>query len=103
VIEEEARKLEAEKRAEVLEMVGDLPNADAKPPPDMVFVCKLNPVTTEEVRFLALKSSFQPIPHSSAVVVWWRGKEMRGSLSTFGDHIDVADLLHHNSSFSAFP
>lgn len=32
-------------------MVGDLPTADAKPPPDMIFVCKLNPVTTEEVRF----------------------------------------------------
>lgn len=55
VIEDEARKVEAEKRAEVLEMVGDLPTADAKPPPDMVFVCKLNPVTTEEVL---------PYPHS---------------------------------------
>ena len=30
-------------------MVGDLPTTDAKPPPDMIFVCKLNPVTTEEV------------------------------------------------------
>ena len=49
VIETETRRLEAEKRAEVLEMVGDLPTADAKPPPDMIFVCKLNPVTTEEV------------------------------------------------------
>lgn len=49
VIEAESRRLEAEKRAEVLEMVGDLPTADAKPPPDMIFVCKLNPVTTEEV------------------------------------------------------
>ena len=49
IIETETRQLEAEKRAEVLEMVGDLPTADAKPPPDMVFVCKLNPVTTEEV------------------------------------------------------
>ena len=50
IIEEENRKLEAEKRAEVLEMVGDLPTADAKPPSDMIFVCKLNPVTTEEAR-----------------------------------------------------
>lgn len=50
MIEEETRKLEAEKRAEVLEMVGDLPAADAKPPTNQIFVCKLNPVTTEEVR-----------------------------------------------------
>lgn len=51
VIEAEARKYEAQKRAEVLEMVGDLPTADAEPPPNMIFVCKLNPVTTEEVYF----------------------------------------------------
>lgn len=29
-------------------MIGDLPEADAKPPPNMLFICKLNPVTTEE-------------------------------------------------------
>ena len=28
--------------------VGDLPEADAKPPDNVLFVCKLNPVTTEE-------------------------------------------------------
>ena len=49
VVEAEARKYEAQKRAEVLEMVGDLPSADAAPPPNMIFVCKLNPVTTDEV------------------------------------------------------
>ena len=49
-IEEAARKREAAARAVVLEMIGDLPEADAKPPSDMLFVCKLNPVTTEEAR-----------------------------------------------------
>lgn len=29
-------------------MVGDLPDADVKPPSNMLFVCKLNPVTREE-------------------------------------------------------
>ena len=48
-IEREARAQEAENRAVVLEMIGDLPEADAKPPSNMLFVCKLNPVTTEEV------------------------------------------------------
>lgn len=49
-VEEAAREREAAARAVVLEMIGDLPEADAKPPSDMLFVCKLNPVTTEEVR-----------------------------------------------------
>ena len=42
------REKEAHNRAVVLEMIGDLPEADAKPPPNMLFICKLNPVTTEE-------------------------------------------------------
>lgn len=29
-------------------MIGDLPEAEVKPPSNMLFVCKLNPVTTEE-------------------------------------------------------
>lgn len=42
------REKEAHNRAVVLEMIGDLPEAEAKPPPNMLFICKLNPVTTEE-------------------------------------------------------
>ena len=29
-------------------MIGDLPDADAKPPEESLFVCKLNPVTSDE-------------------------------------------------------
>ena len=39
---------EAHNRAAVLEMIGDLPEADAAPPPNVLFVCKLNPLTEEE-------------------------------------------------------
>ena len=35
-------------QAVVLEMIGDLPEAEAKPPSNVLFVCKLNPVTSEE-------------------------------------------------------
>ncbi|KAL3160226.1 cytochrome P450 monooxygenase 59 [Trebouxia sp. C0010 RCD-2024] len=48
VIEDEIRKSEAKNRAVVLEMIGDLPEADSKPPSNMLFIAKLNPVTTEE-------------------------------------------------------
>ena len=50
--EDEIRELiaqrEAKANAQVLEMVGDIPDADAKPPENVLFVCKLNPVTTDE-------------------------------------------------------
>lgn len=47
-VEKETRKAEAYNRAVVLEMIGDLPEAEVKPPSNMLFICKLNPVTTEE-------------------------------------------------------
>lgn len=43
--EAERERREARSRAEVLEMLGDLPNADLRPPESVLFVCKLNPVT----------------------------------------------------------
>eukprot|EP00191_Tetraselmis_sp_GSL018_P024101 CAMPEP_0177622224 /NCGR_PEP_ID=MMETSP0419_2-20121207/28102_1 /TAXON_ID=582737 /ORGANISM="Tetraselmis sp., Strain GSL018" /LENGTH=398 /DNA_ID=CAMNT_0019122389 /DNA_START=109 /DNA_END=1302 /DNA_ORIENTATION=+ len=47
-IEKSMRVEQAKSRAVVLEMIGDLPDADVKPPSNMIFVCKLNPVTTDE-------------------------------------------------------
>jgi len=39
---------EAKSRAVVLEMVGDIPDANMKPPENILFICKLNPVTEED-------------------------------------------------------
>lgn len=39
---------EAKAQATILEMVGDLPDADCAPPENVLFVCKLNPVTTDD-------------------------------------------------------
>ncbi|XP_037101215.1 peptidyl-prolyl cis-trans isomerase-like 4 isoform X1 [Syngnathus acus] len=47
-VEERLQEKEAKTRAILLEMVGDLPDADVKPPENVLFVCKLNPVTTDE-------------------------------------------------------
>ncbi|KAI9497503.1 cyclophilin-like domain-containing protein [Zychaea mexicana] len=46
----EKRRLarEAKAQALTLEMVGDLPFAEVKPPENVLFVCKLNPVTRDE-------------------------------------------------------
>eukprot|EP00118_Oscarella_pearsei_P023294 m.276720 g.276720 ORF g.276720 m.276720 type:complete len:241 (+) comp40605_c0_seq92:1783-2505(+) len=61
-IEERVQKKESEANATILEMVGDIPDADIRPPDSVLFVCKLNPVTTDEdmeiifSRFGAIKS-----------------------------------------------
>jgi peptidyl-prolyl cis-trans isomerase-like 4 len=47
-IDESIRRKDAMSRAIVLEMTGDLPDADVKPPDEVLFVCKLNRVTTDE-------------------------------------------------------
>lgn len=48
--EQEQRRREAEAKAQALtlEMVGDLPHAEVRPPENVLFVCKLNPVTRDE-------------------------------------------------------
>lgn len=46
--EKAIREKEAHNRAVVLEMIGDLPDVDAAPPENSLFVCRLNPVTTDE-------------------------------------------------------
>ncbi|KAL8687160.1 MAG: hypothetical protein Q9218_006590 [Villophora microphyllina] len=42
------REQEARAQALTLEIVGDLPYAEVKPPENVLFVCKLNPVTEDE-------------------------------------------------------
>ncbi|KAI8520910.1 Peptidyl-prolyl cis-trans isomerase-like 4 [Branchiostoma belcheri] len=47
-VEEMLQEKEAKARTQILEMVGDLPEADVAPPDNVLFVCKLNPVTQDE-------------------------------------------------------
>ncbi|XP_047176064.1 peptidyl-prolyl cis-trans isomerase CYP59-like [Vigna umbellata] len=47
-LEEVIRSKEAHSRAVVLESIGDIPDAEIKPPENVLFVCKLNPVTEDE-------------------------------------------------------
>eukprot|EP00747_Dinoflagellata_sp_TGD_P154385 gnl/TRDRNA2_/TRDRNA2_177495_c2_seq1.p1 gnl/TRDRNA2_/TRDRNA2_177495_c2~~gnl/TRDRNA2_/TRDRNA2_177495_c2_seq1.p1 ORF type:complete len:159 (+),score=4.57 gnl/TRDRNA2_/TRDRNA2_177495_c2_seq1:940-1416(+) len=46
-IEDEIYRKKANNRATVLEIVGDLPEENVKPPKDVLFICKLNPMTNE--------------------------------------------------------
>ena len=57
---------EAHANAQILEMVGDIPDADAKPPENVLFVCKLNPATTAEDLEIIF-SRFGPIISSEVI------------------------------------
>ncbi|ESQ29855.1 hypothetical protein EUTSA_v10011414mg [Eutrema salsugineum] len=47
-LEEVIREKAAHSSAVVLESIGDIPEAEVKPPDNVLFVCKLNPVTEDE-------------------------------------------------------
>lgn len=61
-IDEMIEERELKAGTQILEMVGDIPDADIKPPDNVLFVCKLNPVTQDQdleiifSRFGAIKS-----------------------------------------------
>ncbi|KAL0481680.1 hypothetical protein AKO1_012537 [Acrasis kona] len=47
-MKEKLKQKEARSRAVVLEMIGDIEDADQKPPENVLFVCKLNPATSSD-------------------------------------------------------
>ncbi|XP_048430244.1 peptidyl-prolyl cis-trans isomerase CYP59-like [Pyrus x bretschneideri] len=47
-LEERLRAKDAHSSAVVLESIGDIPDVEIKPPDNVLFVCKLNPVTEDE-------------------------------------------------------
>jgi len=47
-MEQILKEKEAKGQATILEMVGDLPDAEIAPPENVLFVCKLNPVTCDD-------------------------------------------------------
>ncbi|KAI8977375.1 peptidyl-prolyl cis-trans isomerase-like 4 [Mycotypha africana] len=75
-LEEKAREKEAKAHALTLEMIGDLPFAEVKPPENVLFVCKLNPVTRDEDLEMIF-SRFGPI-HSCEII---RDRQTGDSLS----------------------
>jgi peptidyl-prolyl cis-trans isomerase-like 4 len=61
-IKKKTEEHQTKQRKQVLEIINDLPDADIEPPKNVLFVCKLNPVTLEHdlelifSRFGAIKS-----------------------------------------------
>ncbi|CAM5133223.1 unnamed protein product [Natator depressus] len=74
-VEEIQAEKEAKTQAILLEMVGDLPDADIKPPENVLFVCKLNPVTTDEDLEIIF-SRFGPIKSCEVIRDWKTGESL---------------------------
>jgi len=84
-IDKDVKRQEARSRAEVLEMLGDLPHADAKPPDNVLFVCKLNPVTKEEDLRLIF-SQFGDIKDCSIIRDWKTGDSLQYAFIEFANN-----------------
>jgi peptidyl-prolyl cis-trans isomerase-like 4 len=67
--DERLKAKEARSKAVVLEMIGDLPDADARPPDNILFVCQLNAVTTDDDLELIF-SRFGTITECAIVKDW---------------------------------
>lgn len=65
-IETSIKENEAKTRAIVLEILGDLPDADIKPPENVAFICKLNPITTSQDLYVIF-SRFGPVKSCEVV------------------------------------
>ena len=46
-IKQKTEQIQTKSRAQVLEIINDLPDADIEPPKNILFVCKLHPVTQD--------------------------------------------------------
>eukprot|EP00743_Colponemidia_sp_Colp-15_P004025 GILK01004339.1.p1 GENE.GILK01004339.1~~GILK01004339.1.p1 ORF type:complete len:495 (-),score=83.96 GILK01004339.1:158-1564(-) len=81
-IKAELEKKEAKSQAVLLEMIGDLPDADIKPPENILFVCKLNPVTQDEDLHLIF-SRFGQIKSCEVIRDWKTGDSLQYAFIEF--------------------
>eukprot|EP00347_Sterkiella_histriomuscorum_P000769 403374574 len=81
-IQQEIKEHQTKTRAAVLEIVEDLPDADIEPPKNVLFVCKLNPVTQDgDLRLIF--SRFGPIKCCEIVRDWKTGDSLQYAFIEF--------------------
>jgi peptidyl-prolyl cis-trans isomerase-like 4 len=81
-VKEKLQEHEARNRALVLEMFEDLPDADIKPPENVLFVCKLNPVTQDDDLELIF-SRFGPIKSCQIIRDWKTSQSLKYAFIEF--------------------
>jgi len=84
-VEEEQKEKEAQSREDVLVMISDIPEYGVKPPDNVLFVCKLNPITTEEDLELIF-SRFGEIKSCEVIKDWKTGDSLCYAFLEFSNH-----------------
>ena len=74
----------AKSRAHVLEILGDLPEAEIEPPKNVLFVCQLNPVT-QESDLESIFCRFGEIKSCNVVRDWKTGESLQYAFIEFED------------------
>jgi len=83
-LQKELRAKEAKSREDVLEIIGDIPEAGVRPPDNVLFVCKLNPVTTSEDLEIIF-SRFGDIKKCEVIKDWKTGDSLSYAFIEFVD------------------
>ncbi|PHU27347.1 Peptidyl-prolyl cis-trans isomerase-like 4 [Capsicum chinense] len=65
--EEVVRVKEAHSRAVLLESIGDFPDAEIKPPDNVLFVCKLNEATDDESLYIIFFSCAETVKSAEII------------------------------------
>lgn len=100
--EEERRRKAAAASALTLEMVGDLPFANVRPPENVLFVCKLNSVTRDEDLELIF-SRFGKIMSCQVIRDKKTGDSLQYAFIEFDKKEDAEQVRHGHSLFDQLP
>lgn len=91
-IRESIKEHEAKARAVILEMLGDLPDADIAPPENVAFICKLHPVTNDQDLYL-LFSRFGPIKSCEVIRDYKTGNSLQYAFIEFENIRDCEEAV----------
>ena len=91
-IRESIKEHEAKARAVILEMLGDLPDADITPPENVAFICKLHPVTTDQDLYV-LFSRFGPIKSCEVIRDYKTGNSLQYGFIEFENIRDCEEAV----------
>uniref|UniRef100_A0A0G4F565 Peptidyl-prolyl cis-trans isomerase n=1 Tax=Chromera velia CCMP2878 TaxID=1169474 RepID=A0A0G4F565_9ALVE len=91
--DEALQKAEAKSRAILLEVLGDIPDADMKPPENVLFVCKLNPYT-EDSDLEMIFSRFGKIESCQIIRDWKTGDSLQYAFIEFQEKKMAEDAYY---------
>jgi len=85
--------IETQHNAQVLEIIGDLPDKDVKPPDNVLFVCKLNALTTSE-DLEVIFSRFGKIESCEIITDFKTGASLQYAFIEF-ENSDMCEKAYH--------